>query len=214
VRGAVFFDVDGTLVPDTSSSQHLAGFLGHLHELAEAEGGYAAGRIDNREVSVLDAAGWRGRRPADIAGYLQHLPLVDGIADVVAWCREHDLAPYLATLAWQPVGQYLCQRFGLEGACGPTLHTADSRYSGKVAQHFDEFDKRDFAVTVARSLDLAPTSCAAVGDSRSDLPLFEIVGLRVGFNASAPVRAVADAAVEGTDLRAVLPAIDRWLSAA
>jgi phosphoserine phosphatase len=214
VRGAVFFDVDGTLVPNTSSSQHLAGFLGQLDELAEAEDAYAAARMDNREVSVLDAAGWRGRVPSDIASHLQHLPLVDGIADVVAWCREHDLAPYLATLAWQPVGEYLCQRFGFEGACGPTLDTADGRYSGQVAQHFDEFDKRDFALDVANSLNLAPTSCAAVGDSRSDLPLFKVVGLCVGFNASKAVRAVADAAVDGSDLRAVLPALDRWISAA
>jgi hypothetical protein len=30
VRGAIFFDVDGTLVPGPSSSQHLASFLAHL----------------------------------------------------------------------------------------------------------------------------------------------------------------------------------------
>jgi hypothetical protein len=78
VRGAVFFDVDGTLVPNTSSSQHLAGFLGHLTDLATAEDAYTAGRLDNREVSVLDAAGWTGRPSSDIAGFLEHLPLVDG----------------------------------------------------------------------------------------------------------------------------------------
>ncbi len=211
MRGAVFFDVDGTLVPKTSS-QHLAGFLGHLTDLAEAEDAYAAGRVDNREVSVLGAAGWRGRNSSDSADYLQHLPLVDGIPEVVAWCRDHDLVPYLATLAWQPVGDYLCQRFASEGACGPTLEEVDGRYSGVVAQHFDEFNKRDFAVGVAQWLGLSLTACVAIGDSRSDLPLFEVVGLSIGFNASAPVRAVADAAVEGSDLRAVLPVLSKWRS--
>ncbi len=53
--GAVFFDVDGTLVPGTSSSVFLAGFLGHRDELAKAEDAYASGGLDNRQVSVLDA---------------------------------------------------------------------------------------------------------------------------------------------------------------
>lgn len=104
MRGVVFFDVDGTLVPGTSSSQHLAGSLGHLAALANAEDEYAAGRMNNQQVSVLDALGWRGQTPSNIDEYLQDLPLVDGVAEVVSWCGEHDLVAYLATLAWQPVG--------------------------------------------------------------------------------------------------------------
>lgn len=58
--GAVFFDIDVTLVPDTSSSQYLAGLLGHLTDLAGAEDAYAAGRMDDREVSDLGAAHCEG----------------------------------------------------------------------------------------------------------------------------------------------------------
>ena len=67
VRAAVFFDVDGTLVPQTSSAQYLAGFLGHLETLRGAENLYGAGRMDNGEVARLDAAGWRGRTPDQVA---------------------------------------------------------------------------------------------------------------------------------------------------
>jgi len=47
------------------------------------------GDIDNRQVPVLDAAGWQGRSTAEIAGFLVDLPLVTGISKVVAWCRDH-----------------------------------------------------------------------------------------------------------------------------
>lgn len=211
MRGAVFFDVDGTLVPGTSSSQHLARSLGHLTALADAEDEYAAGRMNNHQVSVLDARGWRGHTPSTIDGYLQNIPLVDGIAEVVSWCAENHFIPYLTTLAWQPVGDYLCGRFGFAGACGPSLEQDCGRYTGAVAHHFDEFNKRDFALNVAKELRISPSSCAAVGDSRSDLPLFQVVDLSIGFNASAHVRKVADVSVEGADLRAVLPALDHWL---
>jgi phosphoserine phosphatase len=213
VRAAVFFDVDGTLVPRTSSSQHLAGFLGHLEELRRAEDAYADGRMDNSQVALLDAAGWRGRTQDEVRNLLADLPLVAGIHEVVAWCRGHEVAPYLATLAWEPVGRFLCDEFGFAGACGPVPAHRDGVYTGGVDTHVDEFDKRDFALRVAADLGLPATACAAVGDSRSDLPLFEAVGFSVAFNAGDALRAVATASVAGSDLRAVVEPLERWLGA-
>lgn len=210
IAGAVFFDVDGTLVPGTSSSQFLGAHLGHLDQLAEAEEKYRAGEIDNDEVSVLDAKGWAGRRQDEINAWLRDLPVVDGIADVVARCRELALTPYLATLAWAPVGAYLCESYGFEGACGPSMVAARGVYSGEVATHLDEFGKRDFALATARALGLEASSCGAVGDSRSDLPLFEAVGLSIAFNADDRLAARSDVGVVGDDLTAILPYLDEW----
>jgi phosphoserine phosphatase len=207
----VFFDVDGTLVPGTSSGQHLAGLLGHGSVVREAEAAYADGMLTNREVSVLDASGWAGRSPTEVHGLLESMPVVDGITETVGWCRRHDLVPVLATLAWEVVGAFLCARFGFDRACGPRLAIADGRYLGQVAAHFDELGKRDFAVAVADEFGVPLACCAAVGDSRSDLPLFAEVGLAVAFNAAPAVRAAAHVSTDGDDLRAVLPLLTAWL---
>ncbi|MEU2674091.1 HAD-IB family phosphatase [Streptomyces sp. NPDC007164] len=211
--GVVFFDVDGTLVPGTSSSLFLAGFLGHRDELVKAEDAYASGALDNRQVSELDAAGWAGVPEDLISGWLDGLPLVSGITETVAWCRQNGLVPVLATLAWSPVGGYLTDRFGFHTFSGPRLETtADGRFTGRVAHHFDEYDKRDFALAHARELGLVPRWCGAVGDSRSDLPLFASVELSVAFNASAGARAAATVTVDDDDLRGVLPALSRLVT--
>jgi phosphoserine phosphatase len=211
--GAVFFDIDGTLVPGTSSSVYLAGFLGHRDELAEAEAAYADGAVDNRTVSELDAAAWAGVSVLRVRGWLDGLPLVPGIAETVAWCRRSGLVPALATLAWAPVGGYLADRFGFAAFSGPELETAGGVFTGRVAGHFDEYDKREFAVSRARGWGFGLGSCGAVGDSRSDLPLFASVGVSVAFNASADARAAATAAVDDEDLRAVIPVLGRLGSA-
>ncbi|MFJ5219775.1 HAD family hydrolase [Streptomyces sp. NPDC088354] len=211
--GAAFFDVDGTLVPGTSSSAFLAGFLGHREELVRAEDAYASGVLDNRQVSELDAAGWAGVPEDQVCGWLDGLPLVSGITETVAWCRQNGLVPVLATLAWSPVGSYLTDRFGFHTFSGPRLETADGRFTGRVARHFDEYDKRDVALAQARELGVAPRLCGAIGDSRSDLPLFASVGLSVAFNASAGAREAATVTVDDDDLRSVLPALRRLLTA-
>jgi phosphoserine phosphatase len=83
--GAIFFDVDGTLVPGTSSSVFLAGFLGHRDELALAEDAYASGDLDNRQVSELDARGWAGVSEGQVSGWLDGLPLVSGRVVRAVW---------------------------------------------------------------------------------------------------------------------------------
>ncbi|MFJ9664243.1 HAD family hydrolase [Streptomyces sp. NPDC101219] len=210
--GAVFFDVDGTLVPGTSSSVFLAGYLGHRDELTEAEDAYAAGAMDNRQVSELDAAGWAGAHVDEVSGRLEGLPLVSGITETVAWCRHNGLVPVLATLAWSPVGSYLTDRFGFHAFSGPELETVGGRFTGQVARHFDEYGKRDVALAQARELGLSPRACGAVGDSRSDLPLFASVGLSVAFNASPGARGAATVAVDDEDLRGVLPSLSRLIT--
>ena len=205
----VFFDVDGTLTP-ASSGLHLAGFFGDVEVIQEVQAGYGAGSLSSREAAVLEARGWATRMPAEVRGFLDSLPLVDGIAETVVWCREQGLAPVLATLAWDVVGAHLCDRFGFDRACGPRLEVIDGRYSGQVAELFDELDKRDFAVGVAVELGVERRSCAAVGDGRSDVPLFTAVGLAIAFNANPAARAAAQASVDGNDLRAVLPLLGTW----
>jgi phosphoserine phosphatase len=211
-RGVVFFDVDGTLVPAGSSGQHLADRLGHAELCREAEAGYDAGLLTNQEASVLDARGWTGRTPAEVFAFLDSLPLVDGIPETIAWCRGRDLLPVLTTLAWDATGTYLCERFGFALSCGPRLAVADGRYTGEVAEHLDEHGKRDFARGVAETHGIPMSHCAAIGDSRSDLPLFAAVGLAVGFNAQPAARAAAHVTASGGDLRAVLPHLTDWQS--
>lgn len=212
IRGAVFFDVDGTLTP-TSSGQHVAEFLGHAEVVHEVQAGYGAGKLSSQEAAVLEARGWATRTPAEVRRSLGSLPLVDGIAETVLWCRRYGMVPVLATLAWDVVGSYLCDRFGFERACGPRLKLVDGRYCGMVAEHFDELRKRDFAVSVSDELGVGPKHCIAVGDGRSDVPLFAEVGLAIAFNATPAARAAAHVSVDATDLRAVLPPVLAWLNA-
>ncbi len=204
-RGAVLFDVDGTLVPYTSSGQHLAQFLGHADIFRQVAAGYSAGTLSSEEAAVLDARGWATWTPKQVRGFLASLPVVEGIAEVVLWCRQQGLAPVLATLAWDVVGAHLCERFGFDRACGPSLEVIDGRYSGEIAELYDELRKRDFAISVAAELGVELSCCAAVGDGRSDVPLFAEVGVAIALNA-------AHVSINGTDLRAVLPILDAWLN--
>ncbi|MFF4041135.1 HAD family hydrolase [Streptomyces sp. NPDC001816] len=211
-QAVAFFDVDGTLVPGTSSAIFLAEKLGHADQVAEAEAAWDAGLVTARYVEELDARGWAGTSEIQVRKWLTELPLVQGIAEAVDWCRDHGVVPVLATLAWRPVGSYLCEIFGFEDACGPRLETQDGVFTGRALDSYDDYVKRDFAHRVATRHGLSLDLCVAVGDSRSDLPLFDDVGCAIAFNADSKARSRAYAVVDSGDIRDVLPVLSEWVS--
>jgi phosphoserine phosphatase len=160
LRAVAFFDVDGTLVPGISSAVHLAGYFGHAEAVAEAEAAWDAGLVEARYVEELDARGWAGTSEHQVREWLGLLPLVDGIAEVVEWCVAHELIPALATLAWHPVGVYLCETFGFVDACGPRLEVRDGMYTGISLTSYDQY---------ANSAPYSPPSKPGCSSSRHEL---------------------------------------------
>ena len=193
-----------------SSSSFLAERLGHQRELDAAEERYAAGDATNEEVSVIDAAGWRGTETRTVAEWLVDLPLIAGVDTVVAWCLQRDVEPLLASLAWQPVGEAIAKRHSFTANGGPRVHVVGAVYDGTVAEHFNEYDKRDRALKLAAQRGVPTDQCCAIGDSRSDIPLFNALPTSLALNAGSTARAAATAAIDTEDLREVLPWLETW----
>lgn len=206
----MFFDIDGTLVPSMPSWSFLAARLGHQQALDHAERRYAAGELTNEQVSVIDARGWRGVSTHIVDQLLDDLPLIAGIDEVVSWCRGHHVEPVLASLAGQPVSLSIARRYGFTANGGPRVGVSGSTYDGTVAEHFNEYDKRDRAFALAAEQGVPPHRCCAIGDSRSDIPLFDVVPTSLALNAGAAARKAATAAIDTLDLTDVVPWLHKW----
>ncbi|TNM70306.1 haloacid dehalogenase [Streptomyces sp. NP160] len=207
----VFFDVDGTLTaPGTpSTGAFLAQLTGGASAVVAAEAAYARGEVTNHQVCDIDAAGFAGLPTDLVEEWLGDLPLIHGIDVVVDHCRRRGWTPVLASLAWTAVTDHLARRFGFAPSGGPVLEVVDGRYTGQVRRYWDEQDKRDAALAVAAAHGVAASSCFAVGDSRSDLPLFAAVGGCIALNASQACAAAALVSLTTVDLRDAIPLLER-----
>ena len=204
----VCFDLDGTLIPGTTSSRHLATVLGHAEALDAYEAAYAEGRVTNREVSEFDARWYQGLALDDAHRHLECVPVLDGIHDVVGRLRGLGYRVVLGTIAWQFIADWFRDRYDFDDACGTGLELDDTgRFSGLVSAHFDELDKVAFVRSVAADCGVEMSRCIAIGDGHSDIPLFRAVGASIALNATAETRKAATCCLTSTDLRAVLPLI-------
>jgi phosphoserine phosphatase len=203
----VCFDLDGTLLRGTTVSLFTAGRLGKEGELLELERRYAAGEISNATIAEASARWFAGVPLAEVAGWLQEAPWIEGIAETVHALKERGLRVVLATVTWRFAAEVLRDEHGFDAACGTEMDVVGGRLTGRVSRHFDEHDKLRFVEGYCRRRKVPMSRCVAVGDSRSDVPLFRKAGLAIAVNATPDVRIAADLDVDTEDISSVLRAV-------
>lgn len=204
-RRLVAFDLDGTLLPGTSISLILADRLGHRAMMDALEARYARGEIGNDVVATESAASFAGVPLSDIALALSDAPFIPGIVATLDALRSEGIVPILATVTWRFAARVVADRFGFAEASGTELGEADGCPTGIVTRHFNGADKAAFVRAAAAARTIALADCAAVGDSRSDLAMFAIVGRSIAFNGTPDAVAAASVSLRAGDLRDVLP---------
>ena len=135
---------------------------------------------------------------------LEDMPLVDGVARAVEAVHAAGGEAHIASLAWGVVAAYLCKRYGFDGYVGSELEMEDGVCTGGVALALEGEGKCAYAreLCVSRGIDF--DACIAIGDSRSDIPLFELVGTSVAFNATGEAERAATHVYRGTDIAEAL----------
>ena len=202
---AVIFDIDGTLVPSTTVSRIMADAMGHLELIEEMEAAWDAYEIDDRSFASREAVNYRGLRVADVEARLADLPLIAGLDEVCQRLKAAGVLVKLASCGWSFAGRYLQGRFGLDGHCGAEMAEEDGIFLGRVARFCSEQDKATRVVEFTKRHGIDIVDCIAVGDSRSDLPLFEVAGRAIALNARADAKAATDEHLDTDDLRDLLP---------
>jgi phosphoserine phosphatase len=201
------FDLDGTLAR-TSTGQHLAGKIGHEAVMRDLEHKYLAGLITNVEVAAGDGLYYRGFNDEDIARMLDDIPVIDDIRATVDWLQSRGIPSVICTLAWRCVGEVFAERYGFIGSSGPVLETdAAGVFSGAVEVDFTEHDKPVFVRQLCESLGVQMSDVFHVGDSVSDIPLFEAAGFSVALNANRQAKAKAQVALDRDSLFDILGVI-------
>lgn len=174
----VCLGLDGTLIPGTTVYLHLAGKLGHNDVLADLERRYAAGEISQAELADRDGRFYAGRTRAEVFAHLEDIPQLAGIPETLDRLKGAGMTRLLAAITWRLAADFFQRRYGFDAACGTEMgEDAAGRLTGQVTRYCDEAAKAAFAAAYCQGRGIPLDECVAIGDSRSDIPLFRQVGL-------------------------------------
>lgn len=209
----VVTDLDGTLVTRTTALNHLGAWIGHRAIVEDLEDRFARGEVSDREVAEGYAPFYKGIALADAVEVMSRIPSIDDIGLGVAMLRRRSVEAFIVTVSWSFAAQALADLWGFSQVCGADLELdeASGLFTGRVARHVEPEDKVAYVAEHCRRAGIGMDQVVAIGDGRSDLPLFRAVGFSVALNASSEARAAASITVAGTSFLAALHAVPHLL---
>ncbi|MGA7706089.1 MAG: HAD-IB family phosphatase [Solirubrobacteraceae bacterium] len=200
----VVFDLDGTLLRGTSVSLLLAQWLGQMEEIAELERAFRAHEISNSVVADTSAGWLAGQSTAEAWRVLTEGTWIAGMTETFRALTAAGVNLLLGTITWSFAAEMLRERYGFAAVSGTRMETIDGVLSGRVARYFDEHDKVCFVEDWCAQNGFSMSQVAAVGDSRSDVPLFRRTGTSIALNATPDAREAATHTLDSDDLCDVL----------
>lgn len=191
-------DLDGTLITGTTALAHLSAWLGHGELIDGLESQLASGTSNDRDVAQTYASVYTGVRQVDAEQEILTVPSLTDIPEAVAALHARSVTTMIATVSWSFAATALADLWSFQQACGADLEVdqATGRFTGKVARHFQPQDKVARVEQICQRLSIGLEHVVAVGDSRSDLPLFQACGFSVALNATPDARAAATTAID------------------
>jgi len=205
---AVAVDLDGTLIRGTTVCLHLGDWIGHRSVIEDLERRFASGEITNAQVAEGDAPYYAGLSLGEISAALSSVPLLDDIYEGVQLLNRAGIITLLCTVTWSFAATLIGDRFGFQAVSGCVMGANQSgRLSGRVEEHFEPEDKVEFIRAACAPAGITTDQVVAIGDGRSDLPMFAAAGFSVAVNGTAEAVAAASESVQSNSFMDALRAV-------
>jgi len=96
-------------------------------------------------------------------------------------------------------------KYGFDSYCGTEMKIRNNVLTGELENVCTEKDKLQFFLDTCRSYNVPETETIAIGDSRSDHPIFREAGRSIALNADVETKKLATYSVDTDNLLDVLP---------
>ncbi|HUU46714.1 MAG TPA: HAD family phosphatase [Acidobacteriota bacterium] len=207
----VCFDMDGTLIRNTDSVRYLCTLNGNAGALQEIEKHEIDGSIswidaDHRKARLIKGLSLSAAEDK----FKDTIELIQNIEQVVGHLKERGIRSVLITAGPIQVAGILGTQFGFDGVYGSLYEVEDQRFTGRITRHLGNDGKlqclKDFCVKNGIGFE----HCVAVGDSESDIDLFEKCGRSIAINYSDAVKGKASEHLITDDLSDVIGILESW----
>jgi len=204
----VVFDMDGVLTRDRSSWTFVHDMMGvsNEHNLKA----FIEGKIDEDEFIKSDIALWHGVDPdislRKIARFFRELRLIDGIQETVACLHYNNIKCVICSGGIDLAAKMISDEYGFDEYAAVTLLTDENgRLTGKAIKGANLSDKGVSVSEFIRKYNTTPERTVSIGNSFTDIKMFESTGLSIAFNPEDDMtRNAADHVVESKNIADVL----------
>ncbi len=203
-RRLVVFDMDSTLlkieVIDELATAHGVG-----EDVAAITESAMRGELDFRNSFTKRLSMLRGLEESKVKAIGDALPLTDGAERLISTLKRLGYKTAIVSGGFDYFGNLLKTKLGIDYVYANHLEIENGVVTGKVKGDIvDGKRKAEILKEIAEKEHLSLEQVIAVGDGANDLPMLNLAGLGIAFNAKPIVRQTAKQAISTLGLDGIL----------
>lgn len=199
------FDMDGTLIRNTNSVKYLCELNNQVDNLLEIENREYKNEISWIEADYLKVKLIQGLNIEKISvNFSNNIKLIDNIDYVIKYLKKQGIKSILVTAGPIQVAKVVGDIFGFDKVYGSKYEVKDNVFTGAIIEHLGEGGKLRSLLTYCKEENIGLNRCIAIGDSDSDIDVFNKCGKSIAINYSKVLVGKADIYLRTNDLKDLL----------
>ena len=203
----VIFDLDGTLTQERSIWEYIHKRLGKWYDFAEEyQKQFLAGEISYEEFCERDAQVWKGMKVDELLEIVKKVPFHPGVDELINHLRWKGLKLSMVSSGLSLLSNWVHVKYGFDYSVSNDLLHEDGILTGKVKIQVYYDKKADWVEKILKRFGVKPGEAIAIGDSKGDIDMFQMVGFSIAFNSSCQdLDQIASVCIPSQDLADIIP---------
>ena len=203
----VIFDLDGTLTQERSIWEYIHKQLGKWYGFAEEyQNLFLAGKISYEEFCERDALVWKGMRVEELLEIAQTGPFHPGVDELINFLKQKGLKLSMVSSGLSILTNWVHQRYGFDYSVSNNLLHENGILTGKVKIQVYYDKKAEWVEKILKQFGMRLEEVIAIGDSRGDIDMFQMVGFSIAFNSSCKeLDQIASTCIQSQNLADIIP---------
>ena len=203
----VIFDLDGTLTQERSVWEYIHKQLGKWYGFAEEyQNLFLAGKISYEEFCERDAQVWKGIRVDELLEIVKTVPFHPGVDELINHFKQKGLKLSVVSSGLSLLSNWVRQKYGFDYSVSNDLLHENGILTGKVRIQVFYDKKAEWVEKILKQFGVKPEEAIAIGDSRGDIDMFQLVGYSVAFNSSCQdLDQIANVCISSKNLADIIP---------
>lgn len=203
----VIFDLDGTLTQERSIWEYIHIRLGKWYGFAEEyQKQFLVGKISYEEFCERDAQVWKGMKVEELVEVIQTVSFHSGMDELINYLKQIGLKLSMVSSGLSLLSDWVHKKYGFDYSVSNDLLHEDGILTGKVKIQVYYDKKAEWVEKILKRFGVKAEEIIAIGDSKGDIDMFQMVGFSIAFNSSCrDLDEIATLCIESKNLADIIP---------